>query len=858
MTVRRALIAAFASVLALATSAAAQIGITRIQPISISELVRMLDDEAGATPVDWDAFEAAHKAYVERHQPLQARAKAMSVASVRDQDAQRVAAIELRLAQQDLDAGLFAAITPTLGALDQDALQAMLIRREVAESERMLRWLFGGRRLNGAEELARVLKDDPALWLELKPEVDRRRSAARDLWRRAMRQVGDAMACAQDSAESSAAAWEEYRAAAEELRQAEEAILEAKGEGADAPPLAAEGADTAEQLQDKIAENERRMQQGMERSRQLHNACWAPLSESIAALLAQQHGLYEAVRPRLSGTHVMRLRRAIARTLGVPTDRDQGVEQVAVESLRLPGLAPEVADRIKRALFEWSEQDAKLQDELFTKMRRGERSRDMLWRAEGEESADDLAAQDLAQRREACAEAGRAAIAALALDGATAEQREALNARQLERQEAVKEAVRRGTEVPQEELLLGPDDAQPEEQLFEVVDGMEAIVGPRKAPSAERMEECIRIFQMPPDQAEAMRALLAAHEARIDQIRNGDVASAQGDWQNEAIHKAMTQPLAEAIATVDELSARRRTLANEVHAADDEYWRALAALAGGRGGELSALLQVSAVLTSRSGEWRSAGNPGDPDPVAAALACARTRCDLPAVLAACAAAEPAASAVLLELRRLHMDEGDESLRGSVYWRRDGAVTDDDRAAYHAERVERAEASEKRARSAAHAKRDAIKSLITDLAPALGTDGAWRLRRAMAAQAAPDAFREAHRIVPILDSVLASADLPGELRVEVLSLKDDFEPQIRAAESDLIDALDQLAAYRLTAGDDGWGEWQAQWLGVTSAWWYRDEVERRCAERLRRLVPKERVGDGLLRRIRTVEPGRYGD
>ena len=100
MSLRGALLAliAWVAAAALASSAHGQIA-QAIEPIDISALVRLLQEESGGVVTDWDAFEAAHRRYVEGHQQLHERARAVIVATNGDTEAQRPMVMELRMAQ---------------------------------------------------------------------------------------------------------------------------------------------------------------------------------------------------------------------------------------------------------------------------------------------------------------------------------------------------------------------------------------------------------------------------------------------------------------------------------------------------------------------------------------------------------------------------------------------------------------------------------------------------------------------------------------------------------------------------------------------------------------------------------------
>ena len=68
-------------------------------------------------------------------------------------------------------------------------------------------------------------------------------------------------------------------------------------------------------------------------------------------------------------------------------------------------------------------------------------------------------------------------------------------------------------------------------------------------------------------------------------------------------------------------------------------------------------------------------------------------------------------------------------------------------------------------------------------------------------------------------------------------------------------MDALVGSRLKSEE--WIDRTARTHETLWIWWQRDEVERRCAERLRRVVPESLLPDSTLRPIREVERGRYG-
>jgi hypothetical protein len=330
-----------------------------------------------------------------------------------------------------------------------------------------------------------------------------------------------------------------------------------------------------------------------------------------------------------------------------------------------------------------------------------------------------------------------------------------------------------------------------------------------------------------------------------------------GVAQHAVMQGAAGQSLADMQAGIDAYLAERSDVMRRVHAIDDDYWRALAALAGEQGEALAAFMRVAVAIGTADDRWASVSNPGQGNPVRAALECAARGVDPAALIAVVAPMEPASSALTRESNENRDAFSAEWIRGAPLWGGRVKVSDEERATFSAE----SESRRRELRSALsllEQRRAAmVESLTRDLGAVLGPKGPWQVRRAMAAEAAPPAFREHQRLMPVVDGLLADPNLPGDLRVEVLGLKDDLEQPLRAAEERLVAAIDALRAANLKDADGSrWPERSALGLAVRWAFWQRDELERRGAERLRRAVPEPVLPSARLRPIRVVERGRY--
>jgi hypothetical protein len=81
--------------------------------------------------------------------------------------------------------------------------------------------------------------------------------------------------------------------------------------------------------------------------------------------------------------------------------------------------------------------------------------------------------------------------------------------------------------------------------------------------------------------------------------------------------------------------------------------------------------------------------------------------------------------------------------------------------------------------------------------------------------------------------------------------------LREVEERLVASIEALRAANVSDTDGSrWPERAALGLAAQWAFWQRDEVERRGAERLRRAVPESELPSARLRSIRVVERGRY--
>ncbi len=856
MTLRavRLALVAWVAALILPTTALAQSALLSVQPIDISELARMLREEVGAEPADGDAFERVHMEYVERHGPLVERSCKALKATEGDFERQRRPSIELQSAQQDLDGALFTAITALMPADAAAGIERVRVRRELAVAARMSGWFGQVTTFDAARSLQWVLRDDTARWAELKPDIDRHRLVRREVVRRVRRSMGDALECVERTAAAQAAVWSEYRELSERISDVER-NLDQRAVGADVPLGDSPPADAATEQRgssdgdadpkDRLESLWREQRMVLGRAAALHNECWQATIKAIDGVIDQEVALYAALAPRLTPLQRMSWRRSVANELSVPTDRGYGVEQFALALLRAPGVDQPLRDRILAALSQWSEEDGAAQEAMFRTA--GERvAEQYLWQFGSEEqSPASQAFTEGSALREQRASRARDELQAMVVAQVGDEAAGAAMA-------TIEQPAADGQEV---ELVLGEDPEAPEVDDVPA-DSVDSIgMQNRSRPTLALLDRFIEACMIPESQAEGMRALLATHESIVSAIAEGELAAVRGQEQVDLMERIKTMALVDAMAAVETYAAHARAAAAKIHDADDAFWTALGELAGEAAPDFAPAMRVSAGLSPTDHEWAVVTSPLPGDPVRVALGCAADDEQRRLVLAAAAAAEASEAASRSELSDVQDSLGCDWLRGSLLWRTRADVSDEERAAFgEASRVRQTELMD-RYRKAIE-RRDALRaSLALEIGRVVGVKDPWPFRRALAAQAAPNGFRERHRIMPVLDGLLAQADLPGGVRADVLGLRDDLEPELKRAEERLIESMDALVGDRLKAEE--WVDRAARAHATLWIWWLRDEVERRCAERLRRVVPESLLPDSALRAIRDVERGRYG-
>ncbi len=855
MTQRAAWLAllAWVAALILPMAAFAQYANLSVEPIDISALARMLREECGAEPADWDAFERAHVDYVARHGPLVERACKVIRTSEGNTERQRGPSIELQLAQQDLDGTLFAAIAALMPAEAAAGIERVRVRRELAVAERMSGWLGQVTAVDAGTSLQRALRDDAGRWAELKPDVDRHRLARRDLVRRVLRSMGDALDCSDRHAAAQEAIWNEYRELADRIADLERDV-ERRAAGSESapvepPPAAAmEGGsnDPGEvDLEASLMALGGEQRAVLERASALHNECWQSVTKGIASAVDHEVALYFLLAPRLTPLQRMSWRRSVASELSVATDRGYGVEQFALALLRAPGVDQPLRERMLAALSRWADEDGATQEAMFRTA--GERMAEQhLWQFGTEEQSPASRAfmEGSALREERASRARdelQAMVAAQVGD-------EAVGAAMA----TIEQTAAEGQEV---ELVLGEDPEAPEVDDVPA-DSVDAIGTPKRArPVLSLLDRFIEVCMIPESQAEGMRALLATHESIVSAIAEGELAAVRGQEQVDLMERVKTMTLGEAMAAVETYAAHARSAEARILDADEAFWTALGELAGEAAPDFAPAMQVSAGLAPTDLEWAVVTSPLPADPVRVALGCAADDEQRRLVLAAAAAAEASESASRSETVDVQTSMSVDWLRGSLLWRTRADVSDEERASFgEASRARQVELMDRYRRSMQ--RRDALRaSLALEVGRIVGAKDPWPFRRALAAQAAPNGFRERHRIMPVLDALLAEPGLPGGARADVLGLKDDLEPELRRAEERLIESMDALVGDRLKAEE--WVDRSARAHATLWVWWQRDEVERRCAERLRRVVPESLLPDSTLRPIRDVERGRYG-
>ena len=855
MSLRGALLAliAWVAAAALASSARGQIA-QAIQPIDISALVRLLQEESGGVVTDWDAFEAAHRRYEEGHQPLHDRARGVIVATNGDQEAQRPMVMELRMAQQQLESTLFQELAPLVSGADAAAIERVAIRRDQAASLRVLQWSIEGIGIDLGEALHEALDGDDAAWLALKPEVDRYRATRRDAARRLLKEWVDSEKCSSNREAEAAAIWQECAELGR--RMAEEQAKEQAKEPNQADPAGGQVEEPRLESSDDLEELEAILEAGQRRIAEIYRACWSTTQSALSSMITQQLSMCDAILPRLGTIPALRVRRALAASLGVPNDRSQGVEVMAVAFMRLPSIDAAGKAALRAVLDDWVAQDASLQDRLMRVRGTMLGTNSLVW-DEAESQGLQAEFAELTGRRDALAEAARERLQAAVKPYADGAERDAQasdfagrlaqSARSIARGEAALEGV---------DLALGPIEPDTEDEPIEF-DPMDEVVGQRHKPDPALLDRCVVVFGIDEGTAASMRALAEVHTAALEALKQGPMERIMGSAQHEVLQRAADQSLADMQPGIDAFLAERREFAMRVHAADDEYWRALAALAGERGEALAAFIRVATVMGSTDARWVSVSAPGEGNPVRAALECAAPGIDPDALIAVVAPVEPMSTALTKESNDNRDAFAAEWIRGAPLWRNQAAVSNDERAAFYAESVARRQQLQNAHHQLEQRRASMVDALERDLGAVLGPKGPWQLRRAMAAEAAPPAFREHQRIMPVLDRLLADPNLPGDLRVEVLGLKDDLEQPLREVEERLVASIEALRAANVSDTDGSrWPERAALGLAAQWAFWQRDEVERRGAERLRRAVPESVLPSARLRPIRVVERGRY--
>ncbi|MBM4109768.1 MAG: hypothetical protein FJ254_00210 [Phycisphaerae bacterium] len=854
----RLALVAWVTALLLSTTAIAQYPGLSVEPLDISALARMLHEETGTEPADWDAFERAHKDYVERHAPLVER----SCKAIKDSDGQyerqRMASVELQLAQQDLDGALFATIAAMMPADAAAGIERVRVRREFALTARMSAWCGQVMAFDAAASLQRSLQDDAMRWSELKSEVDRHRLGRRDLVRRIVRGVGEALECSERNAAQQQSIWSEYQELSDRMT---DAAREAEAEGArelgaagGADAAAARATESGDQSRtgtgavsphELLESLERDQQALLDRWAALHNECWQDVSTAMACEVEHEVALFTALSPRLTPMQRMTWRRAVANELSVPDDRSLGVEQFALALLRAPGVDQPLRDRIMTALTMWAEEDGAAQVAMFRTG--GERQAEQYrWRfGSNEQSAATLAFTEGTAVREERAERAKAALAAM-VSSQLGE--EAVGAGMA----ALEQSAAEGQKV---EFVLGegPEEPQADDDRDQSMDPVG--VAHRARPTLVLLDQFIEACSIPQAKADSMRALFATHESIVAAIADGELAALRGEAQIDLMERVKTMDLGSAMAAVDAYAEQVRAEGARVHEADDAFWTALGELAGESVPDFAVAMRVSAGLAPTDGGWAAVLSPIPGDPVRVAIRCVSGDAQRRAVLAAVAAIEASEAASRASIQTIMDDIWADWMRSSLHWQARADVSDEDRAAFgEASRVQYAERMERHER--ANREREALRaSLVRDLEGVVGAPHVWPLRRALAAQAAPNGFRDRQRVMPVLDGLLADPALPGGVRADALGLKDDLEPELRRAEERLLESMDALVREGTKAS-----QWVDQSVAVHAtlwSWWLRDEVERRCAERLRRLVPVGVLPDATLRPIREVERGRYG-
>lgn len=856
MTLRavRLALVAWVAALILPTTTLAHFTNLSVEPIDISALTRMLREETGAEPADWDAFERLHMEYVERHGPLVERSCQAIKSSEGDHARQRKPSIELQLAQQELDGALFTAVAALMPADAAAGIERVRVRRELAVIARMSGWLGGVTAIDVAASLQRVLRDDAARWAELKPEVDRHRLARRDLVRRVLRGIGDAFDCTDRNAAQQESTWVRYTELAERIAGVEREAAGVAG-GVGAVPAEVEPADPARDgagsseadvvKRAELLESLQRDQQAeLAHLSSLHNECWQSTTEAIVGVVDHEVALFFSLAPRLTAQQRMTWRRSMANELSVGTDRGYGVEQTALALLRAPGVDQPLRERILAALTRWADEDGAVQEAMFRTA--GERIAEQYrWQFGTEEQPPGVRAfMEGSAKRETRAASARTAMQAMVVAQVGEEAAGAGFA-------SIEQAAAEGRKV---DLVLGDDPEAPEVD-GEPADSFDAtLVAHRLRPTLALLDRFIEACRIPESQADSMRALLATHESIVSAIAQGDLAALRGE-QIELMERVKTMNYGDAVAAVEAYAARTRTTEARIHDADDAFWTALGELAGETLPDFAVAMRVSAGLAPVDEARAVVTAPIPGDPVRVALRCVSDEAQQRLVLSAAASVEPAESAVLSELREAWASVGFEWLYGGLLWWTRADVSDEERAAFgEASRARQTELMQ-RYRQAIQRRESLRASLTRDLEASVGTKHAWSFHRACAAQAAPNGFRDRQRIMPVLDSLLANAGLPAGARADVLGLKDDLEPELRRAEERLIESMDALVGDRPTAEE--WVDQSARAHATLWVWWLRDEVERRCAERLRRVVPESLLPDSALRPIRDVERGRYG-
>ncbi len=817
-------------------------------PVDISEVIRIVDEEFDQPPKDWTAFDRAHAEYVAGFQRMNAGPAREFLRKQLEQGGGESPAA-LAAEGKRLTIVFVDAVTPLFPADSADSVQRLRERLGARiEGADHSSWIDDSLGLDLARMLRTCLRREPSVWEQVKPAVDRYRTARQPIWQRLSKDLDGSEACAASNAGEFQALGDEQSKLSERVEEILRAMREV--ESATVPDTEA----LAKLNSDLEAVNEEQ-QQMYRRWAHANNSCMAPASATASRLYQLDGGFLREVMVQLPERVRSGMRREIAAAFGVADDRSFDVELPARVLLRHRGLSAANKEAIRRVVMDWVQRDAPSFDRAIALARDARAQSAFMWDPDREDTGS-AELEALAERRGAGAEEARERILQIASEAIGRERAQAIV-------DGTGDPDLDAPSADDPQLVADELDAtDTDERPFDVM-GMRVreLLGPSVILSPQLLSELCAIFAVPPATQQALEAVHHAYWQRVEGELMPKCEALFGERQSAAVELALDQPVPQAFATMDALAAEGAEVAASFEQATNEFWSVATGVLGAEGELVGSAMRTSASLANRQDQWAGALSPGGADPVRAALALAQSESERREVVARAASAEAALAEHQRRRAAAHRAWSREWHRNSLFWDQRFPVQQGERAAH---------AEEFRERAVQHAQEDAelaqrqqalADALAQDVAAVLGSARQHAFALAIAEQRAPDAFRQEERVAPVLAELLLRDDLPGALRVELLSEQDELAEPLAEAEAKLMGAIAAAINERARASPaTGPGYWigvQLARAAVTEAWWHRDELERRVAERVRRAVGSGLLPDGRLRAIREVEQSRYG-